>query len=152
MKRLLQFVLLILFVRPLHAQGSTYYVDNCVFTGVDTNSGTSPTTPWLTVAKVNGTSFNPGDTIMYQGGCTWREQLIPKTSGASGRPITFSSYGTGQATLNGSTIVTGWAPSSGNIYTSTISWGPYGYAVWEDNTLLTKVNSTAAMKAGTFYE
>jgi hypothetical protein len=148
MKRLLQFVLPILFVLPLYAQGSTYYVDNCVVTGIDTNNGTSPTTPWLTVAKVNGISFNPGDTILFQGGCTWREQLIPKTSG----PITFSSYGAGQATLNGSAIVTGWALSSGNIYTSTISWGPYGYAVWEDGTLLTKVTSTAAMTAGTFYE
>ena len=156
MKRLLQFVVLILFALLLYAQvshGSTYFVDNCVVTGNDSNSGTSSTTPWLTVAKVNSISFNPGDTVLFEGGCTWREQLIPKTSGALGSPITFGSYGSGQATLNGSTMVTGWTLSSGNIYTSTISWGPYGYAVWEDGTLLTKVTSgTAGMTAGTFYE
>ena len=156
MKRLLQFVVLILFALLLYAQvsrGSTYYVDNCVVTGNDSNSGTSSTTPWLTVAKVNSISLNPGDTVLFEGGCTWREQLIPKTSGALGSPITFGSYGSGQATLNGSTMVTGWTLSSGNIYTSTISWGPYGYAVWEDGTLLTKASSgTAGMTAGTFYE
>jgi len=156
MKRLLQFVVLILFALLLYAQdsrGSTYYVDNCVVMGNDANNGTSSMTPWLTVAKVNSISFNPGDAVLFEGGCTWREQLIPKTSGALGSPITFGSYGSGQATLNGSTMVTGWTLSSGNVYTSTISWGPFGYAVWEDGTLLTKVTSgTAGMTAGTFYE
>ena len=108
MKRLLQFVVLIPFALLLYAQdsrGSTYYVDNCVVTGNDSNNGTSSTTPWLTVAKVNSISFNPGDTVLFEGGCTWREQLIPKTSGALGSPITFGSYGSVKLILSARSVV-----------------------------------------------
>src|ERR1017187_8113538 len=53
---LLIFVLLAL---PLSA--TTYYVDNCVTVGSDSNNGTGTSTPWQTIAHVNVQRFNPGD-------------------------------------------------------------------------------------------
>jgi hypothetical protein len=98
------------------AAGNTYYVDNCVVTGNNSNNGTSPSTPWLTISKVNSWSFNPGDSILFQGGCTWRETLYVPSSGSAGNPITVGSYGTGQATINGSDILSsGWTQYVGSL-------------------------------------
>jgi hypothetical protein len=87
---LLIFVFLVL---PLSA--TTYYIDNCVTAGSDSNNGTSTSTPWLTVAKVNGFSFFPGDTVKFRKTCSWNEVLNPSVSGSDGSPITFDAYGSG---------------------------------------------------------
>ena len=52
---------------------TAYYVDNTA--GNDSNSGTSPSTAWKTVARVNQASFAPGDQILFKRGGIWREQL-----------------------------------------------------------------------------
>ena len=52
--------------------GASYYVSNL---GSDLNSGTSPSSPWQTIAHVNAQSFNPGDSIFFEAGGLWREQL-----------------------------------------------------------------------------
>src|SRR5580658_8859044 len=41
------------------ASATTYYVSSS--TGNDSNSGTSSSTAWQTIAHVNGQSFQPGD-------------------------------------------------------------------------------------------
>jgi len=109
----LQFFTGLKFLFPEHANaaGTTYYVDNCVVTGNDSNNGTDPTTPWLTINKVNNTnSFVAGDSILFRKGCTWREQLTVPSSGDATGNITFGAYGTTGANpiINGGTIVTGW--------------------------------------------
>ena len=83
-----------------------YYVKN---DGDDDKSGTSDDNAWKTIAKVNASSFTAGDSIKFNKGDTWREQLVPPSSGSSGSPITFSYYGTGNAPIiKGSDLVTGW--------------------------------------------
>ena len=47
--------------------GRTYYVD--ATGGSDNNDGTGA--PWQTVAKVNATTFQPGDSILFKRGETW---------------------------------------------------------------------------------
>jgi hypothetical protein len=42
--------------------GVTYYVDNA---GSDSNAGTSTTTAFQTVAKLNTLSLNPGDRVLF---------------------------------------------------------------------------------------
>ena len=74
------------------AAGATYYVSP---SGSDGNDGLSPNSSWQTVAKVNGSSFQPGDQILFQRGGQWRESLIAPSSGAAGNPITFADYGSG---------------------------------------------------------
>ncbi len=72
--------------------GTTYYVST---SGHDANSGTSPSSPWASLSKVDGTTFQPGDRILFQAGDSWTGQLWPKGSGTSGAPITIGSYGSG---------------------------------------------------------
>jgi hypothetical protein len=77
--------------------GTQYYVSSA---GNDSNNGTTTGTPWLTLSKVNGFTFSAGDTISFNGGDTFAGTLTPPNSGTSGHPITFNSYGTGQATIS----------------------------------------------------
>jgi len=54
---------------------AVYYIDPA---GDDTNPGTSEATPWQTLAKVNATTFSPGDTILFKANCSWIGTLWPK--------------------------------------------------------------------------
>ncbi|MHC4207395.1 MAG: right-handed parallel beta-helix repeat-containing protein, partial [Planctomycetota bacterium] len=74
------------------AKAGTYYVSN---TGSDLNDGQTPATAWKTISKVNSTSFEPGNSIFFNRGDTWREQLTIPSSGAAENPITFGAHGQG---------------------------------------------------------
>ncbi len=81
----------------LQAAGTNYYVDSAG--GSDSNAGTSPTSPWKTLANVNNRTFAPGDTVNFKRGSSWTGELTIRSSGAQGNPITFRDYGTGAAPL-----------------------------------------------------
>ena len=85
----------------LHALANTaHYVD--AVDGNDANSGTSPSSPWKSLAKVNATTFGPGDRILFRAGRAWSGGLYPKGSGVSGNLITIDLYGgTVKPILNG---------------------------------------------------
>ncbi len=70
-----------------------YYLDSA--SGKDKNAGTAQAAPWQTLAKVNATTFKPGDRILLKAGGSWTGQLHPLGSGKAGAPITLGSYGTG---------------------------------------------------------
>ena len=98
------------------SQGRSFYVDPG---GNDANGGTSPSSPWRTIAKVNALAFQPGDTVYFKRGGIWRETLEPHRGGAPGRPVTFTAYGSGpQPAINGSDIIRGWTRSDGPIYST----------------------------------
>jgi hypothetical protein len=77
------------------AGGTTYYVDTTG--GSDSNTGQSESEAWQTLAKVNNTTFSPGDTVLLKRGGTFNGTITPNasTAGTAGSPITFSAYGTG---------------------------------------------------------
>jgi parallel beta-helix repeat protein len=77
--------------------GTAYYVDNLA--GNDSNSGTSPSTAWKTITRVNRASFAPGDQILFKRGGVWREQLTISSAGMPGNPILVDAYGSGNAPL-----------------------------------------------------
>src|SRR5579872_5292370 len=54
-------------------QATVYYVD-CAAAN-DSGAGTSPASAWKTIAEVNASSFVAGDSILFNRGCAWREQL-----------------------------------------------------------------------------
>ncbi|MGI6776609.1 MAG: hypothetical protein ACOX7R_00850 [Acetivibrionales bacterium] len=83
-------VVFIMFTESIY--GQDYYVSN---SGDDSNPGTSPEAPWESISKVNSFNFQPGDTIHFKCGDTWREQLIPKGGNSSGK-IVYTSYGNGE--------------------------------------------------------
>src|SRR5258708_6253723 len=61
---------------------TTFYVDSVG--GNDSNNGTSASTPWRSLNKVNQETFQVGDHILLKAGSEWTgQQLIPKGSGAS---------------------------------------------------------------------
>lgn len=69
--------------------------------GDDTWDGTSgtfvsgTTGPWKTIAKINGSTFLPGDIIYFKRGETWEERLTVPSSGSAGNHILFTAYGSG---------------------------------------------------------
>lgn len=69
--------------------------------GDDNNNGLSQSSPWKTIAKVNATTFSPGDLVLFEGGQTFNGLLYIRSSGSAGFNIKFSSYGTGKAIING---------------------------------------------------
>jgi hypothetical protein len=77
--------------------GATYYVSP---TGNDSNNGTSPNAPWQTMAKVNGTAYIPGDTVLFQGGRVFTGNLQFTVQATSTEPFTIGSYGTGHAVIS----------------------------------------------------
>jgi hypothetical protein len=95
---------------------ATYYVS---LSGNDGASGTSPTTAWRSLSKVNDAVIQPGSKILFRGGDRFTGQLIlgKQDAGSAAAPVTIESYGTGIATisaLNGSGI-TVWDTAGVNI-------------------------------------
>jgi hypothetical protein len=102
-------------VTSVNWTGTTYYVD--ATNGNDNNSGISQAAPWKTIAKVNSSSFQPGDSILFKRGDVWREFLIPPSSGSPGNPITFGAYGTGaNPIISGADVWVGFVNGGVNIW------------------------------------
>src|SRR5690348_15573505 len=100
------------------AQAATYYVSP---SGHDTSSGRSPAHAWRTLKKVDEARLAPGDTVLLQGGARFADSpLIPPSSGRPGAPITFSSYGSGQANVRHGI----WFESRSNLVFDDLSVDP----------------------------
>jgi len=126
------------------APSATYYVD-CAASG-DGGAGTSTSTAWKTVGRINGGSFSPGDSILFKRGCTWRETLWPPSSGTSGHPIIFGAYGTGaNPVISGADLITNWTLDSGNVYWASRATDPG--IVFINNTVGNKKTSRGALTA-----
>ena len=81
------------------AQATEYYVSPA---GNDSNAGTSAQQAWKTINKVNVTTFKAGDSILFEGGQTFRGSLRfdGSDSGTRANPVTVGSYGKGRATIS----------------------------------------------------
>ena len=100
--------------------GTTYYVS--ATEGNNANPGTSSDQAWKTLTKVNSSSFQPGDKILFKRGDIWRETLIIPSSGAENTPITYDAYGSGSAPIiSGADTVSGWTNYKGSIYVADAS-------------------------------
>ena len=78
---------------PQRRSASTYYVDCAA--GSDSASGSVASSPWRSLAKVSGTTFSAGDSILLRRGTRCVGQLWPRGSGDAQRPIVIGSYGVG---------------------------------------------------------
>lgn len=97
--------------------GVRYYISNA---GNDSNDGLTTATSWQTLGKVNATTFNPGDSVLFKKGDTFYGSLTVSDSGTIGSPITFGAYGAGaQPIITGFTSVTAWTNLGSNIWEST---------------------------------
>jgi polysaccharide deacetylase len=117
------------------ALGSTYFVD--ATNGDDAADGLSQANAWKSIAKVNGSSFLPGDQILFKRGEVWRESLVPPSSGSAGNPIKFDAYGSGEApTITGyfPLASAAWTLDSGSVWKATVTtnsmfWVQFG-SIW----------------------
>jgi parallel beta-helix repeat protein len=129
----------------------TYYVDSVA--GSDSNPGTE-VAPWKTVAKVNSTRLTPGQSIAFKAGGVWREQLGIPSSGSVGKPITFTSYGSGPLPIiSGADVFTGWTAQRVNTYTVYfVSYSTAPAQVFEDETRLAQITTGhSALSPGQWY-
>src|SRR4030042_5645945 len=117
MKKVLFTAIALLALLPAIVSATTYYID--ATGGNDGWSGTTQSTPWKTISKVNSATFNPGDQILFKRGETWREQLNVPSSGTEGKPITFGAYGSGEKPKIHNTILINkgnWTQIDRNIW------------------------------------
>jgi len=95
--------------RAAQVVGNSYYIDP---NGNDSNSGTSTTAAWKTIAKVNSQTFMPGDQLFFKCGGSWTGNLVLNGSGSASAPIVVNKYGSGSnpvinggGTANGSAAI-----------------------------------------------
>jgi len=108
------------------ASATSYYVSSS--TGNDSNIGTSSSTAWQTVARVNAQTLAAGDSVLFKRGDVWNESLAPSSSGSSGSPVSFDAYGTGAPpNLTGyySIPSSAWVNVTGNAWKAAV---PAGYS------------------------
>ncbi len=106
-------VILILIVSS-QIYANVYYVSA---DGNDRNPGTSATTAWQSLAKVNRTIFHPGDIILFRRGDSFHGSLKVNYSGTANSPIVYGAYGTGSnPVISGFTHVTNWQLHNNHIY------------------------------------
>lgn len=71
---------------------NTFYID--AGKGNDSLDGLRPEAAWRSLARVNRSTFAPGDKVLFRRGQTWRGQLVPYSGNDSG-VITYGAYGEG---------------------------------------------------------
>jgi parallel beta-helix repeat protein len=149
MKKLFSLLLFVAALSVLPARAATYYVDNCVTVGSDSNNGTSTSTPWLTAAHARTHTFSPGDSLLFRSSCTWYEIVYVEQSGTSGNPITIGSYGTGAPPIFNGGVTPTWTNYAGNVWVATVSATPN--QLFKNNVLATKAASEGALTEGQWY-
>ena len=90
-------------VKFLSSETKIYYIDS--ENGSDDNSGLSEGKAWKTLDKVNSTTFEAGDSVLFKADTVYNGQLWPKGSGRQGSEITLGMYGGGgRPVINGGGI------------------------------------------------
>ena len=70
---------------------TNFYVDSVA--GNDNNNGTSPSSAWQSLDKVNSMLFKAGDSILFKANGSWTGKLEPKGLGDNTKQIVISMYG-----------------------------------------------------------
>jgi hypothetical protein len=149
-------------VLPFHARtalaaGNTYYVDSS--RADDSGDGLTPSTAWKSLSKVNSTTFQPGDHVLFKAGGIWNGQLWPKGSGSAGNPIVIDMYGTGnKPVFNGGgndylqTLAnTTTTYNSGTVFLKNQEyWEINNLEVTNDDNFATEFNDSTFQRAGIF--
>ncbi len=112
------FVAIGLVLQSFSIYATNYYISAA---GNNANNGTSSALPWQTIVKINASMslFQPGDSILFRRGDTFRGQILLTKSGSSTNKIVFGAYGSGSLPipiLSGGQQVSGWSVLSGNKY------------------------------------
>jgi len=123
--------LIILFLSiALGLNATNYYIKTG---GNDAAAGTSDATAWATLAKVNASTFYPGDSVLFRRGDTFRGWIRFPSSGSSVNRIVIDAYGAGAKPkiFDSKTLssTSDWTNHSGNIWKTTATAGVYNSTV-----------------------
>lgn len=93
------FLVLILYCLNMQVFATGYFVNS--ISGKDSHAGTSVTTPWKSLAKVESTNFQPGDIVNFARGSSWTKAawesvFVIDNNGTKDNPIIFRAYGKGE--------------------------------------------------------
>ena len=91
--------------------GGVYYFDSR--NGNDTNSGTNPNSPWQSISQLESINLQPGDTVYFVRGSSWKVGIQINASGTSNNPIIFTNYGTGNLPKFSNP---NWSDNTGNAF------------------------------------
>ena len=124
---------------------STYYVSPG---GSDSASGTSTGSAWKSITRVNSQKLKAGDKVLFEGGKTFSGSLyIPSSEGGTlSNRVTFSTYGSGRATINSGTkhgidvaqaagISISNLKFQGNGMYNNQAWGIYFHVDWTNKSV-----------------
>lgn len=131
LRLLLSCILLI----SIKANATPYYFST---SGNDSNTGTTAASPFKTIAKLNTLVLNPGDSILFKCGDTFRGEIKLIYSGTSSLPIVFTSYGSGaKPVISGAEPVTGWSVN-GSVYQATFTQNMNNFFVNDKEQILAR--------------
>jgi hypothetical protein len=150
-------ILLLLLLCSASLWATTYYVSNA---GRNSNNGTSTGTSFAfspgmsgCTSTCAGVTLAAGDTVLFNRGDTWHDQITMPSSGTAGNPITFDAYGSGAKPIfDESAQKTDFTLYSGSIYrrTGTGIIGTQVTQVFQNNVRLIKAASVGAMVQGSY--
>jgi hypothetical protein len=93
-KEALKYMLIVFMISiSTNSKATVYYVDSGK--GNDSGNGTTLSSAWKSIAKVNSQKFIPGDKVCFMRGSEWIGELIINSSGTKLQPIVFTAYGNG---------------------------------------------------------
>lgn len=152
MKRLaLVIILLLALASPSGA--TIYYVNSAADAGGDgtTTALTGAHCAFKTVAQVNAGSFAAGDSVLFNRGDSWVEQLtVPSSGSAGGGYITFGAYGTGaNPVINRTKTFGAAATGAGSWYLYTPYLTDYGFEDYTDGSPNDNWNNWTETSSGT---
>ncbi|MEO8733671.1 MAG: right-handed parallel beta-helix repeat-containing protein, partial [Flavobacteriales bacterium] len=119
------------------ANATVYYISP---SGNDGNNGTSSSTAWKTIDRLNQVTYSivAGDQILFKRDGTYRGIVSVAAYGTAAAPVTVGAYGTGAApVISGSMLVSGWSQYNGNIWRANIGAGQNVQYLYMNGQLMT---------------
>ncbi len=132
----------------IQSGAADFYVDQSNAGASDSNPGTA-SSPWKTIAKANST-LAAGDRVYIKAG-TYSQGIAPGSTGTSGSPITYVSFGTDYVKITGSVVgvtlnTKSWVVVSGINFSNVAAFGVLTSAT---NNIIT--NCTFSTQLGASY-
>jgi hypothetical protein len=82
-----------LFFTAFYTGANNYYINSNI--GDDSNNGASKESPWKSLINLNIEMFQPGDSILFASGTSYKGGFVFSCSGTAEKPIVFSNYSLG---------------------------------------------------------
>ena len=121
------------------AGATVYYVSNG---GSDSNNGTSQSTPWKTLDKVNSAELADGSYVCFERGGLWRGKITARAG------VTYTAYGTGAKPILYGSPENGADPDKWKKSGTANIWYYEGSQNWGDvGTLVFNEGESCAIKA-----